>query len=416
MMYFIAAVNRLWQLSNVNLIVNELNAEILNNNLHTSLKVKCICIGNAEYGLEDLCASKGYEFLKVDLHVNCITLFKKIYSSDFFGGHVSQSKYWYLDKGEGPVNFILRNLIFFYGGKLIQCQHGESYSPHYIFSWNHGWVRVDSTFGRILNIFTKAKKNAAYFRYIIFATIAIWKLQKNIRLILLFLKRAFFCNIFLVDISFNLDRFNFMAVKFPKIKSLLCRSFLEYRNIESVESFAEPIYMNSDTCVVIYSTGAFKSNSKKAITRQIVAIVSISAAFAKYTDKVFVKLKPGEIPGVIKFSSSLPDIKFIDSISDLPVCRPALHILPCDSTACIEHYISSRPFLMYNIYEDLGYIGLNFNTKNSDNIYYPNINKSTLNSKLTHLFTQKYLSKIKHRVDILGGFERPAFCYRNRSH
>lgn len=245
------------------------------------------------------------------------------------------NSFFYLDDDSGYHVTLVLILSLIFNVKIIFYQHGYPWEPNKEFNWSTGWTKLPK---RKIII-----KNLKIILLFIFFSIFFKKFNflKNLKFIVLNLRRKLVFVIAKVIFVYHnfFDHSNFLQIN-SKIK--FCGS-INYSNLRSA-----PSTDNSKPLRIVYFTsGALRSNSHSAISKQI---KSIENYINLYKDTILViKLKPGE-----KISKTL-NLGSKHSIQSTPLKNLQdynnLYVLPIDSNSCLECIQKGFKFITYNIFE-----------------------------------------------------------------
>ena len=253
----------------------------------------------------------------------------------------------------------LRNIKFLYNTNLFILQHGENHFNHQDFNYHIGWhdnKKIKPFFSKKIlldfflltlvtiiylkpNSFIKIKNRVINYRfdYLSFADKIMVSNQKNKKCLI---EYGINPNIIHIVGSILVDKqlFNF------KVYEL---------NISNYKS------------VIIYSSGTYRKSLKlEDRFNQKLFFTNISNVFKKLNFKCYFKLKPDE---EFYFNKDHPQSNFFKNNYEfnnyLNHNNNILHILPIDSTLCLEFSLAKIPFLTFSSWESISSIAkLNYHS------------------------------------------------------
>ena len=258
---------------------------------------------------------------------------------------------------------------------ILEChwvlyQHGEIDRDRFIFSWDKGWRKVSKKYNSrfFARLITRFKTYLLFaVNYLLFA-IKYRRSRAAQRLppLLLTIQKlsqgdySEFANLSLLCQSNSSNKsYNRKFIEWTKYKIV---GSLTPERLKLLKSCSltdldkeDPIRaIDRSKTLIMYSTGAFRSNNSIAIEKQCLAFRGIANAAEKLGYKLLIKLKPGE-------EWFLPDetktLDFVIYISDSVIDSAVGWILPVDSTACVEYSLRNKSYSTFNIFEEVGCIG-----------------------------------------------------------
>lgn len=349
-------VSREWQVKNFSLLINEYKTN--NNNIDVLfLCSDLISKGNSHIYLKKI---KKFNYVLIPNYNNNHILFS-IKSTRFIVDFI-ENKYihdlrnvlFISDNYSNIFASSIRNIKFLFKSQLIFVQHGENYFNNQEFNYDRGWHHVKS-----IQYFISKKKVIDVLLLIITS---------------LYYLRVF--NIFQIFKNSINTKYNYLSFADKIIvSSFLNKKFLIQNGInkklitiagsilidKKVNSKIKTSHnsLNYDSAI-IYSSGTHRK-SLNSITRnnQKLFFSKISEILNKLNLPHSFKLKPDED---FYFNKDFPNNRFFIDNNNLnnhiKDFKRVLHILPIDSTMCLEFSLQNKPYLVFSNWDSLSAIGL----------------------------------------------------------
>jgi hypothetical protein len=254
----------------------------------------------------------------------------------------------------------LRNIKFLFNSKLFILQHGENYFNYQDFNYLNGWHNN--------------KKIKPFFSKKILIDFFLLTLVS-----IIYLKPLSFIKIKNRIINYKFDYLSFadkIMVSNQENKKCLIDYGINQNIIHVVGSILvdkllfnfNPSYelkISNYKSVVIYSSGTYRKSLKLTDRfNQKLFFTNISKVFKKLNLTCYFKLKPDE---EFYFKKDHPQSNFFTNNSEfknyLHNNTNILHILPIDSTLCLEFSLSKIPFITFSSWDSMSSIAkLNYHS------------------------------------------------------
>ena len=349
-------VSREWQVKNFSLLINEYKSN--NNNIDVLfLCSDLISKGNSHIYLKKITI---YNYILLPNYNNNHILFSiksTRFIVDFIKNNYTQDLRNVLFISDNYSNIFassIRNIKFIFKSQLINVQHGENYFNNQEFDYDRGWHQVKS------NQYFISKKKVIDVLLLIIASLYYFKVF----------------NIFQIFKNSIHTKYNYLSFADKIIvssflnKKFLIKNGINKKLITIVGSILTDKKVNSKIktshnslnydSAIIYSSGTYRK-ALNSITRnnQKLFFCKISEILNKLNLTHSFKLKPDE---EFYFKKDFPNscffndnVIFNNHVKDF---KKVLHIVPVDSTMCLEFSLQNISYLTFSSWNSLSAIGL----------------------------------------------------------